>query len=309
MKTLIRYLRDHLREDFHPALYGVTALFLTLTVWANYHFGLADRVLYVHTGQFSQLFVWTAFFALPYLFVLGMDRLLRGPVLLQKDGKFWVALVLAFVLPGLNNWFPWHIDLARAFFPVEFRDFGELIFWNLKRLLTMVLPLFAYYKWVDREPSSFYGFRRENFRAAPYLFMLLIVMPGIFWASFQPDFLLTYPTYRPGYAEMVHGISPWVTSGSYELIYGFDFAFVELFFRGFLVIGMVRWLGAKAVLPMAVMYCFLHFGKPAGEAVSSIFGGYLLGVFAYKSGSIWGGIIVHIGLAWLMELFAFLQGW
>ena len=81
----------------------------------------------------------------------------------------------------------------------------------------------------------------------------------------------------------------------------------EFFFRGFLVIGMISLLGRGAVLPMACVYCFLHFGKPMGEAISSIFGGYILGVVAYETRGIWGGVIVHVGIAWLMELAAFTQ--
>jgi hypothetical protein len=56
-----------------------------------------------------------------------------------------------------------------------------------------------------------------------------------------------------------------------------------------------------------VLYCTLHFGKPMGEAVSSVFGGYILGVVAYETRSIWGGVIVHIGIAWMMEIIAFAQ--
>jgi membrane protease YdiL (CAAX protease family) len=58
---------------------------------------------------------------------------------------------------------------------------------------------------------------------------------------------------------------------------------------------------------MVGLYVALHFGKPAGETIGSFFGGYILGVLAYKSKNIWGGIIAHMGIAWLMELFAYLQ--
>jgi membrane protease YdiL (CAAX protease family) len=58
---------------------------------------------------------------------------------------------------------------------------------------------------------------------------------------------------------------------------------------------------------MASFYCYIHFGKPLGETLGSIFGGYVLGVIAYRTGSIYGGILVHLGVAWLMELTAFLQ--
>jgi membrane protease YdiL (CAAX protease family) len=82
---------------------------------------------------------------------------------------------------------------------------------------------------------------------------------------------------------------------------------VELCFRGFFVIGMSSILGREAVVPMAVFYCTIHFGKPGLEAVSSLFGGYILGAVTYQTRSIWGGVIVHMGLAWMMELAAYLS--
>lgn len=58
---------------------------------------------------------------------------------------------------------------------------------------------------------------------------------------------------------------------------------------------------------MVVWYCSIHFGRPLGEAISSLFGGYLLGVLALSTRSIWGGLLIHIGIAWGMEIAAFLQ--
>ena len=58
---------------------------------------------------------------------------------------------------------------------------------------------------------------------------------------------------------------------------------------------------------MAVIYCFLHLGKPLPEAISSFFGGYILGVLALRTSNIWGGILAHVGFALFLELFTFLQ--
>ena len=99
----------------------------------------------------------------------------------------------------------------------------------------------------------------------------------------------------------------WLTAGIYELCYGFDFISVELFFRGFLVVALSRFVGKDAILVMVVVYAFLHFGKPAGETISSIFGGYILGILAYSSRNIYGGLVAHLGVAWGMEYFAYLQ--
>jgi hypothetical protein len=88
----------------------------------------------------------------------------------------------------------------------------------------------------------------------------------------------------------------------YELSYGSDFFSIELFFRGFLVLAFARYAGKDAILPMAIFYCAIHFGKPLAECISSFFGGIILGVVSYHTRTILGGFLVHVGLAWLMEL-------
>jgi hypothetical protein len=137
--------------------------------------------------------------------------------------------------------------------------------------------------------------------------MLLLMVPLLVAASFNPGFMQQYPMYKTSGAHAFLGVPEWVTVIIYEVAYGLDFISVELLFRGFMVIGLMHILGRSAVTAMVAVYCFLHFGKPAGEAVSSIFGGYILGVIAYETKSIWGGVIIHIGIAWLMEVTAFLQ--
>src|SRR5437763_17220024 len=86
------------------------------------------------------------------------------------------------------------------------------------------------------------------------------------------------------------------------LAYGSDFFSIVLFFRGFLVLAFLKWVGPAAILPMACFYCTIHFGKPLGECISSYFGGILLGIVVCNTRSIYGGLIVHLGIAWLMEI-------
>ena len=133
------------------------------------------------------------------------------------------------------------------------------------------------------------------------------MLPILIAASFNSGFQHQYPMYKPSDAHTYLDVPEWVTVLGYEIAYGLDFITVELLFRGFMVIGMITVLGRSSVLAMAAVYCFLHFGKPPGEAISSVFGGYILGVIAYETKSIWGGIIVHLGIAWMMEIIAFIQ--
>jgi len=60
-------------------------------------------------------------------------------------------------------------------------------------------------------------------------------------------------------------------------------------------------------MAMVGAYVFLHFGKPMAEYISSAFGGYIIGAFAFYSKRIWGGVALHVALAWSMEFFAWLQ--
>ncbi|MGB3618498.1 MAG: CPBP family intramembrane glutamic endopeptidase, partial [Catalinimonas sp.] len=184
---------------------------------------------------------------------------------------------------------------------------------KLLPLLCVVLPLVLFYvRYQRRYLDHFYGLRTRGVDLRPYLVLLALMVPLIAAASFQPDFLREYPNYRRagGAAFAAHrGVGEGWVAALYELAYGSSFLSVELFFRGFLIFGLTRFLGREVVLPMACTYCVLHFGKPLGEAVSSFFGGYLLGVISLRTGNIWGGVMIHLGIAWLMEAFAGLQVW
>ena len=132
--------------------------------------------------------------------------------------------------------------------------------------------------------------------------MLLIMVPLIAAASTQPDFLRMYPKLADIEPALVGVKNKWLYHLLHELSYGSDFISVELFFRGFLVLAFIKVAGKDAILPMACYYCTIHFGKPLGECISSYFGGMILGVVVYHTRSIIGGLIVHLGIAWLMEL-------
>ena len=140
----------------------------------------------------------------------------------------------------------------------------------------------------------------------PYWLMLLIMLPLIVAASTQEDFLAVYPKLKLLMNETGFASLPGWKSVLFELSYGSDFIGIELFFRGFLVIAFIKWAGSSAILPMACFYCTIHFGKPLGECISSYFGGLLLGIVVYNTRSIWGGLMVHLGIAWLMELGGYL---
>ena len=305
MLKIARQIQEFWKEDFHWVTYGGTALFLVVALVLNYSLGLAKLWLYPPVPHFGQLLRFLAIFSLPYLFVLALQAASGQVRDVFRDPKFWIAVALALIVIAFTAWFPWHTHLAKDIFPVNHFKWGNKIFWSLKRLPLTVVPVLLYWWWMERDKAGCYGLRGGNLDIRPYFWMMLIVFPLLLAVSFLPAFLETYPFYRPSSPESA--FTNFWKIGIFEISYGFTFVVVEWMFRGFLVIGMVRWLGSKAVLPMVAMYCSIHFGKPLGEAIGSIFGGYILGIVALRSKSIWGGVVVHLGVAWMMEILAWGQ--
>ena len=138
--------------------------------------------------------------------------------------------------------------------------------------------------------------------------MLAFMFPLELIASFEPSFLKFYPVYRSNaMAEDFIGLPVWLTTAVYEICYLLQFFSLEWFYRGFMLLVLGEFLGAGAVWVLVPIYVFGHFTRPLGEAIGSFFGGYILGVIAYYTRSIFGGVFIHAGVAAIMEILAFWQ--
>ena len=317
MRKIIHYVRDHVREDFNVGFYVFVVVFLAIAFFINFFISYSEHSRYVtfedfylnaHVRDPITLLKFLAFYGLPYYVTFfGYVIFYRKPHLLRSRA-FWFRSLFVLGVLTLNSGFVFHRIWLDARIPPQLSLLVGSVVANAGSTLFFFIPLLAFKLIFDRSQRGLYGMTRYNFTPWPYVALVGLMLPLIVWASFQPDFLMTYPTYRTsGMAEDYLGVQAWVTTTIYELFYIFDFAFVELLFRGFMVIGMAGVLGRGAVMPMVTTYAFLHFGKPFGEALGSIFGGYILGAIAYGGRNIWGGAIVHGGIALMMELAAIVQ--
>jgi len=130
-----------------------------------------------------------------------------------------------------------------------------------------------------------------------YLAMFGAVLPAVLAASTTAAFRQTYPFYRianRSHADLV----------LWELLYAAQFLSLEFFFRGFILQGLRRALGANAIFVMLVPYCMIHFGKPLPETCGAIGAGLILGTLAMRTRSIWGGVLIHVGVATTMDILA-----
>jgi hypothetical protein len=187
------------------------------------------------------------------------------------------------------------------------RLFILLLFSQLKGSIIFIIPVFLLLKTVDKNIVGIYGLSRNSKHIPAYLILFLMLLPFLIGISFTSDFQLAYPQFHPWSFTGIFGLPTWLYSVTYEITYAIDFIKTELLFRGMLVIGMMSIMGKKAILPMVAMYAAIHFGKPLGETISSVFGGYILGALAYQTRHIWGGVIVHICIALSIEIMGFVQ--
>jgi membrane protease YdiL (CAAX protease family) len=85
-----------------------------------------------------------------------------------------------------------------------------------------------------------------------------------------------------------------------------QFFCVEFFFRGFLIFMLRPRFGYGAIAVMVVPYSMIHFAKPMPEAMAAVVGGVILGWLAFKTQSIWGGVLLHVAVALSMDVLAML---
>lgn len=309
MKSIIKYLRQYVTEHFNVKLYLSIAIFLSICIAFNYHYDFEDSVIDSYFGKPIQLLYFFLFQTTPYYAVCLLIYYFTPKKEFVFQRGFWIYSLIGLFVLAADRSFSFHHSLI-PILPHQLIFFVLRCASSLSTFLVVAMPLYLFYRIMDREAESFYGITKKNVNLKPYFILLLLVLPLVIGASFSSDFLRQYPMYQQANGLIAANylqLPEWVLAITYEITYALSFFSVELFFRGFLILGLMRYLGPYVILPMVATYAFLHFGKPMGETIGSIFGGYILGIVAYYSRNIWGGVIVHMGLALLMELAAFIQ--
>ncbi|NOZ33823.1 MAG: hypothetical protein GXO80_00810 [Chlorobi bacterium] len=308
MKEIIIEIRDFLKSDFNIYAYGYTFFFLIAAVFFNYKYDFEDSFINSFYGKPISFLIYFLYYITPYLLILIPVLLIKKKHYLLKQSEFWIKSIIFFGIFGIMIAF-WQVRYLFDFSKLTYseKNYVYNLTFNLKRIIPFLIVFFAVKSIYDKDLNHLYGLRYKGMNYRPFFLMLLLMIPLIAIASYQPDFQRTYPQYKFYNYKGVFGLSPVQSEGIFELAYGLDFVSVELMYRGALIIGMARLLGKEAVLPMAGAYVILHFGKPAGEAVSSFFGGMILGIHALAKKNILGGIIIHTGIAYFMEIAAILQ--
>lgn len=300
-KTLgIKDLVAFIQKDWSTS-YVFIFCFMAIAICINYLFDLEDSYLDLHGNSPKGV-----------LLFLSLNLIIYGVPLLAliqcksidtaiKNYQFWCVLLLALTFLSvyqstnlINLWVPeWH---TKSYYNWKLGS-------RLSSLIKYVSMFIILGVVVGRLKHHGFGFFNFSVNFKTYFSFLLVMLPLVIFASTQSDFLDSYPKLKQGHSTYEEYLSQLYV---FEPLYLLDFIFVEWFFRGFMVLYFAKYLDKKSILLAALVYCSFHFGKPLLECVSSFFGGYLLGYIVYKTKSIWGGVIVHMGLALMMDAFAFI---
>ncbi|MBL8784474.1 MAG: CPBP family intramembrane metalloprotease [Deltaproteobacteria bacterium] len=184
-------------------------------------------------------------------------------------------------------------DLAKTLEP--YRGLLRVAMWTTGALaFYFVLPAIVVRRVFGHRLAD-YGLTMRGFgKHLPFYLALFLPVGGlVLVVAASPDFQSKYPLYKDfvGLGDLL----------AWELLYGVQFFALEFFFRGFLVHGVKDRMGVAGVVAMVMPYVMIHFSKPLYEAVGAIVAGTVLGLVSLRTGSIAGGVFIHIGVAWTMD--------
>ncbi len=276
---------------------------LGLVIYLNYFHSLEHRLVNGPGGWFGSFTGYYLIYFIPFAIAFLLQSFFYKELSFFKKKWFWLMLFLAPAIFSFRVNFNFHHALIKYYWKGD----EQLFFLHCSKwvvgLFAALIPVYITWKIKDSKTQPFYGSGSLP-SVKPYLILVACMIPLVTLAATQDDFLHMYPR-----AKVVAGWDLHPKNLFYflhELFYSMDFITIEIFFRGFLIMGMMALCGKQCIIPAACFYCCIHLGKPMGEAISSFAGGLLLGIVSYQTKSIRGGLIVHLGTAWMMEIAGFI---
>ncbi len=223
----------------------------------------------------------------------------------QLDFRPIVILVTTAVVLTLARYFGGNSTFSEIFpydSKVQTRAEWDLLaraWWSGFRVLTyVVIPMLTIVLMPGERIRDYYISFRGFFRHLwIYAALYLIVLPFVLLVARQDQFLQTYPFYKYANQSVSHFLK-------WQVLYAAQFLSLEFFFRGYMLRGLGHKFGYGAIFVMVVPYCMIHYPKPLPETLGAIVAGAALGTLAMRTRSIWGGVLIHVGVALTMDVLA-----
>ena len=220
----------------------------------------------------------------------------------RYDFRPFIVLVTVCISLTLQEYYGDRGKFAQYFPKVMAGEYGQLwsfAWWSGWRFFGyVVLPILAIFAMPgERVRDYFISFKNFLKHLWIYVGLFAIVFPAVLVVAQQESFLRTYPFYKLANRS---SFDFW----AWQALYSIQFLSLEFFFRGFILKATAPRFGSGAIFVMLVPYCMIHFGKPMTETLAAIIAGTVLGTLALRTKSIWGGVLIHVGVALTMDLLA-----
>ncbi len=135
---------------------------------------------------------------------------------------------------------------------------------------------------IFRDRPSAYGFTFGNWREGLlWTFVLALLAAPIMVFVGRSPAMVSY------YASVERPVGDVLLNSAIDLV-GWEFVF-----RGFILFGLLRVAGPNAILLQAVPFAMAHIGKPELETLSTIFGGTIFGILAWRGRSFVYPFVLH----------------
>lgn len=295
--NIILPFKIYFNSDFKPKLHGSIFIFLILFSVFEYTFNL--------NKDFGTIGV-ISIFLIPFLVSVYLISKFLNNYEFVKSKYFWILSFLILITLIANDEIKISIWIAKSFIPEAYRFIAYKI---LKQFEILIFYLIPFLFWIPlksfhQPPRIKDSGYRVKIPLSSYLFLFVPMILVTFLISFQHDFRSYYPIVPLDKPEIGYVATlEWILV--FELFYILAFIATEWFFRGFIIREFETFIGKESILLMLPLYVSIHFGKPYLETISSMFGGLVLGILSYYTGSIRGGVLLHIGIAITMEFMGF----
>ncbi len=307
IRSLFRDFGDFLHKDFKFSAYCYAVVVMIASIVFVYTTDIGFAMGKGRVPTSNPLVNNVLMFTVMYFLVAIPVLILQGKYKSISKPHFYLKGFLLVAILAISDIFSWREHLNFSSLSHEEHRFVSKILWQSSNLIFVLPVLILLRIFVDKKVKGLYGLCSGRHHIKAYLWLYLLILPILIAVSFTSGFLSYYPIGRPWVFDGLFGNPGWLNTFIFEGFYMADFVMVELIFRGALVIGMGVIMGRSAVLPMVAVYVTLHFGKPAMETISAIFGGFFLGTLAFQTKHIWGGVIIHMGIALAIEIIRFVE--
>jgi uncharacterized protein len=225
----------------------------------------------------------------------------------KLDKKLIIIFLTAPILLTISWYFTsrrfFILNLYSYFSDYEFIELAEFYYWFAGDFLVLfIIPILIIRFLIREKEISGYGICFGDIKAG-------FIISAIFFSIMIPFIWIatSFESFQHVYPMMSSSRNSWGMFFIYQaglLLYIFAWEFI---WRGYIQFGLRHRFGNYAIFIQTIPFVILHYGKPAIESFGAIAAGIALGILAFRTGSVFYGIIIHYSVMFSIDLVSVLR--